>query len=76
MLVDYSRDLATVGTLHARSLRSLQGFGYGDVVHQFENRYKILVFKLTGLRQRHLCKCKYRIRIIKNTPHIEAIGKS
>ncbi|MDE5090199.1 MAG: hypothetical protein O4805_24975 [Trichodesmium sp. St16_bin2-tuft] len=25
--------------MHARSL---QGFGYGDVVHQFENRYKII----------------------------------
>ncbi|MDE5085862.1 MAG: hypothetical protein O4805_01365 [Trichodesmium sp. St16_bin2-tuft] len=22
---------------------SLQGFGYGDVVHQFENRYKIIL---------------------------------
>ncbi|MDE5116869.1 MAG: hypothetical protein O4860_06415 [Trichodesmium sp. St2_bin2_1] len=27
----------TVGTLHATSL---QGFGYGDVVHQFEKRCK------------------------------------
>ena len=26
-----------VGTLHATSL---QGFGYDNVVHQFENRYK------------------------------------
>jgi hypothetical protein len=32
--------------------------------------------KISGLTQRHLCKCKYRIRIIKNTPQIEAIRKS
>jgi len=28
-----------------------------------------------GLTQRHFEKCKYRIRIIKNTPYIEAIRK-
>ncbi|MDE5122884.1 MAG: hypothetical protein O4965_23690 [Trichodesmium sp. St19_bin1] len=50
---------------------SLQGFGYGDVIHQFENRYKIIphlynaiFFIITSfietiwylLRKRHLLK--------------------
>ena len=40
------------------------------------NYYLTYCLKWSGLTQRHLCKCKYRIRIIKNTPHIEAIRKS
>ena len=36
----------------------------------------IITLNDSGLTQRHLCKCEYRIRIIKNTPHIEAIRKS
>ena len=36
-LQHFSCGLTTVGTLHARSL---QGFGYSDVVHQFEKRCK------------------------------------
>jgi hypothetical protein len=34
-LQDFSCQSTTVGTLHATSL---QGFGYGDVVHQFKKR--------------------------------------
>ncbi|MDE5121418.1 MAG: hypothetical protein O4965_15575 [Trichodesmium sp. St19_bin1] len=36
----------------------------------------IITLNDSGLTQRHLCKCEYRIRIIKNTPDIEAIRKS
>ena len=36
-LQQFSSRSTTVGTLHATSL---QGFGYGDVVHQFEKHYK------------------------------------
>ena len=32
MLVDHSKDAYAT---------SLQGFGYGDVVHKFEKRYKV-----------------------------------
>ena len=37
VLQQFSCMYTTVGTFHATSL---QGFGYDDVVHQFENRYK------------------------------------
>ncbi|MDE5119429.1 MAG: hypothetical protein O4965_04425 [Trichodesmium sp. St19_bin1] len=36
-LQHFSYRSTTIGTLHARSL---QGFGYGDVVHQFKKRGK------------------------------------
>ena len=43
----FGRPQYTVETLHATSL---QGFCYGDVVHQFENRYKYLKEQRPGKR--------------------------
>ena len=40
-LQQFSCRSTTVGTLHAKSL---QGFGYDDVVNQFENRYIAMGF--------------------------------